>query len=174
MDIVKSFLDKGIFIYDYNLKYDNNVEELMLLSDYFSQDLRYKIRELVRNIQGLNAHFSIKTYLKLQDTMGRIINSDNQNYLNVISTENTSNLKNIDTIEQNILSFINWIDKTIFLNESKMINEYLIDRYGQNTFIPLSILLNDERFLDLYFSKRKDFNLTDSDNRIITFFRKVI
>ncbi|NRN88314.1 hypothetical protein IMAU30077_02066 [Lactobacillus helveticus] len=172
LDIVKSFLDKGIFIYDYNLKYDNNVEELMLLSDYFSQDLRYKIRELVRNIQGLNAHFSIKTYLKLQDTMGRIINSDNQNYLNVISTENTSNLKNIDTIEQNILSFINWIDKTIFLNESKMINEYLIDRYGQNTFIPLSILLNDERFLDLYFSKRKDFNLTDSDNRIITFFQE--
>lgn len=48
----------------------------------------------------------------------------------------------------------------------------MIDRYGQNTFIPLSILLNDERFLDLYFSKRTDVNLTDTDNKILSFFQE--
>ncbi|KRN92175.1 hypothetical protein IV44_GL000305 [Lactobacillus amylovorus DSM 16698] len=171
-DIVKSFLDKGIIIYDFNLKYANNIDKLMLLSNYFSKDLRYKIRELVRNIKDLTEHFSIKSYLKLQDSMEKFVNNDNQNCLNVISTENVSNLKNMDTIEQNILSFINWVDDTIYLNESKKISEYLIDRYGQNTFIPLSILLNDERFLDLYFSKRTDVNLTDTDNKILSFFQE--
>ncbi len=154
-EILSQLIKQKIIIWEFNSKFKSNFQKLLYISEWGSTEVKKKISFVLEKMDSLRHNFSVKEYLTLQNYMSTLIDNNNcDNALNVVSTQAINTLFKQDN---SVFEFINWIESNFFINSNADVIDYFIDRFGQNTFVPLSKVLNDDRFLNLYFSHSKKF-----------------